>query len=320
MIMKVFSLCLLLMVIFLQACSNHKSTYQGYIAGTNTYISSQFEGKLKKLLVKRGDTVTKDSLLFELDDKPQVFVLNETIALLKQSISELKNLKKPKRIQSLNMIKAKITQVQARINLAQLRENRNKTLYDKKVLAKDSLDASHEHLNELLAKKQELESQLELSMLGARQDVILAKKSFIQSLKAKIKNLVWVLDSKVARSPSNGIVYDTYFVEDELVTKDKPVVALLFPENIYLEFFVPYIEAKKLHVGQNIEYSFMNDKADIKLAKIIYISPEAEYLPPLVFSTNNTDKIVFKIKAKPVVDEQVTPGIPVTIKIDSKYA
>jgi HlyD family secretion protein len=201
--------------------------------------------------------------------------------------------------------------------LAKLRENRNQTLFVKKVLAKDALDFSHEHLNELLAKKKQLAAELELANLGARPDIINAKKSFIKSLRVKIKNLSWVVTSKTAYSPDTGFVYDTYYVENELVTKARPVVALLFPKDIDLEFFAPYPVVKKLSIGKKIEYSLMEDEKNLKSATVIYISSEAEYVPPLVYSKDNTDKIVFKIKAKPASDENLAPGLPITIKFDA---
>lgn len=318
--MKVLIFSLLISVVFLQACGNKKNTYQGYVTGTNTYIAPQFEGTLKTLAVKKGDKVAKGELLFALDDKPQVFVLNETKALLQESISQLRDLSKPRRTQKLDIIRAKIKQVVAQINLAQLRKTRNQTLFDKKVLAKDSLDVAQEHLNELLAKKMQLESELELAKLGARPDIVEAKKSSIQSLKIKLQHLSWAMYSKVAYSPAAGLVYDTFYVEDELVTAAKPVVALLFPENIYIEFFVPFNQAKDLHVGQEIEYMFIGENNSSKIAKLIYISPEAEYVPPLVYSRDNADKIVFKIKAKPVNTDFLNPGTPVTVKIDAQHA
>lgn len=318
--MKALIIFLLVSTIFLQSCGNKKNTYQGYVAGTNTYIAPQFAGKLKKLAVKRGDKVEKGSLLFVLDDKPQVFLLNETKALLRESVSQLMDISKPRRTQRIDIIRAKIKQVEAQINLAQLRVNRNQTLFDKKVLAKDSLDFSHEQLKVLLAKKNQLESELELAQLGARPDIIAAKKFSIQSFKMKMKNLTWVLSAKTEYSPDSGVVYDTFYVEDEFVTTAKPVVSLLFPKNIYLEFFVPFNQAKNLQIGQEIEYNFMGENTKPKIAKLIYISPEAEYVPPLVYSRDNADKIVFKIKAKPVKTEFITPGIPVTIKIDAQHA
>lgn len=318
--MKAISLYLLISVIFLQSCSDQKKHYQGYISGTNTYISSEFSGKLKKILVKKGDKVKKGELLYVLDNKPEIFNLHENNASIDENVAQLNNLKKPKRIQNIEIVKAKITEVQAQINLAQLREVRNQTLFDRKVLAKDSLDFSHEHLNELLAKKKQLESQLELYLLGARPDIILAKQFSIKSLKYKLEKSAWSLSTKVAYSPGDGVVYDTYFNEDEIVLKAKPVLAVLLPENIYLEFFVPYKDIKNLFVGAEIQYSLMGDEENLKVAKISYISPEAEYIPPLVYSRDNSDKIVFKIRAIPVLKQNLTLGIPITIIIDSKHA
>ena len=286
---------------------------------SKTYISSNFAGHLKKLLVKKGDKVAKDDLLYALDPEPQIFTLNETRSIYRQGISNLKDLQKPKREPALDSIKAKIMQIDSQIKLAKLRMKRNQTLYDKKVLAEDSLDASVETLHQLEAQKKQMQADLDLAMLGARTDVINAQAANVRSLENKIKGLEWMLSNKKGYAPEDALVYDTYFTVGELVDKAKPVVALISPKDIYLEFFIPYQELKSLHMGDKVSYVYMGDKAK-HTAKITYISQVAEYVPPLVYSTDNIDKIVFKIKAVPEkVDTDLLSGLPVTITVDNTH-
>ncbi len=48
-------------------------------------------------------------------------------------------------------------------------------------------------------------------------------------------------------------------------------------------------------------------------ATIRYISPKAEYIPPLVYSRENNDKLVFRVKASIEHPSQFKPGQPVCV-------
>lgn len=314
------TLLFLVLSCVLQACGDNRRVYQGYVASENTYISSKFDGRLLKFLVKKGDKVAKGDLLYILDTEPHNFYLSEAKSRYIQAVSNLKDLKKPKREPYLNSIKAKIKQVESQITLAKVRVQRNQTLYDRKVLAKDSLDAAIENLNQLLARKSETEEELSLAMLGAREDIINAQEANIHSFASKIRQLEWIISETKGYAPVDGYVYDTYYVKGELVRAAVPVLSLINHKNIYLEFFVPYRDLKNLHVNDSIWYKNMGEDVKYNMAKVTYISPKSEYIPPLVYSRDNMDKIVFRVKAEPVEGGELTPGLPVTIMLGKNHA
>src|SRR3990167_9785544 len=66
-------LILLLYIILLNACGENKTQYNGYIDADLTYLSSDFAGRLNNLLVKRGQTVQKNQLLFKLEQTSEHF-------------------------------------------------------------------------------------------------------------------------------------------------------------------------------------------------------------------------------------------------------
>ncbi|OGV29730.1 MAG: hypothetical protein A3E88_04075 [Legionellales bacterium RIFCSPHIGHO2_12_FULL_35_11] len=313
-----YALFILICVNFLVCCGKPTHKYQGYISATNIYLSSEFAGKLDGLMVKKGDKVKKGDLLFKLSSKPQIFNLNETKAILNQAHSTLADLKKPKRIQALKSIEAKIAQNDAQISLASIRVKRNQTLFDKHVLAKDNLDLAREHLNELLAKKDQITADLELAKLGARSDIINAEESHVKSLETKVNSIRWEIAEKSVYAPDDGFIFDTYFTESEFVPSARPVLSLLTKINIFIEFFVPLREVEHLHVGNIVQYNYLAD-GNVYEAKISYISPEAEFMPPLIYSRENMDKLVFRLKALPMNNDKLMPGLPVTITILPNY-
>lgn len=317
--MKIFISIVLSIFFGLASCSKPDNKYQGYVSATNIYLSSQFSGNLRELAVHRGDKVHKGDLLFKLDPDPQIYTLDELRSQILQNRSHLIDLTKPKRAPVLDSIKAKIAQAEAQISLATIRVKRNQTLFDRHVLAKDSLDLATEHLNELLAKKAQFVADLELAKLGSRIDVINAQKSKIGALLSKLKDINWILSEKTKYAPQDGYIYDTYFIESEFVPVAKPVLSLLTKENTYIEFFVPIKEMRNLQVGEKIKYRYFGDDKHTYFAKITYISPEAEYMPPLVYSRDNMDKIVFKIKSVAENEERLIPGLPVTVFVDQNH-
>lgn len=310
---------ILLSTLTIISCSKPVHKYKGYVSATNIYLAAQFAGTLEHLAVKKGDKVKKGDLLFKLDDKPQIFNLNESKALLGQTQASLTDLKKPKRAQELKAIEAQLAQNQAQISLATIRDKRNQTLFDKHVLAKDSLDLAKEHLNELLAKKDQITAELELAKLGAREDKIKSEEFHVKSIKIKIKNLYWNLTKKKMYAPDDGYIFDTYFVESELIPAGRPVISLLTKKNIYIEFFVPLIEFKNLKIGTKVNYNYLSDDNEIHTAEITYISPEAEYIPPLIYSRDNMEKLVFRLKASPLNNNKLIPGLPITVSVEQNH-
>jgi HlyD family secretion protein len=292
----------------------HHHSYQGYVEGENLYLASPYSGDLVETFVKRGQRVKKGQLLFRLDDNPQLLDVKQDQALLMQAKKVLADLSKPRRLPEVNAIIAQIAQVDAQINLAALRVKRNQELVKKSALDQDSLDASVERFNELKYLKIQTEENLKLAKEGSRPDQIKAQKALVYSLLARVNNDKWKLSQKSIYAPADGVIFDTYFLKGEWVDSSQPIASLLEPNNIRIEFFVPVKELASVHVNQTITFDCDGCTKENK-ARISYISPEAEYIPPLVYSRENNDKLVFRIKAALNHPEQFKPGQPVIVMV-----
>ena len=302
----------MVIALILGGCHHSDRKYQGYVEGEDIYLASPSAGNLIKICVERGQRVKKGQFLFQLDPNPQQLLIREAKAVYRQAQHILHDLQLPKRKNEQESIKEQIAQADAQLQLATMRVQRNQTLYDKHVLDKDTLDASIERQKELIHLKEQFQFNLNLAMQGARPEQINAQKAQLSSLNIKLEEAQWELDQKTGYAPDDGQVFDVYYRKGEFVSAQRPVLSLLTPSNTRIEFFVPLDDLPLLHVGGKIQFTDEMLKHNGS-ATISYISPEAEYAPPLVYSRENSQKLVFRVKASIDDAQQAVPGQPVIV-------
>jgi len=74
-----------------------------------------------------------------------------------------------------------------------------------------------------------------------------------------------------------------------------------------------------LSLGQQVSVSFDGSSEPFS-AVISFISPEAEYTPPVIFSRETRAKLVFMAEARPErsLAARLHPGQPVDIRLEPK--
>ncbi|KTD17428.1 HlyD family secretion protein [Legionella jordanis] len=308
-------LVLFFFIILLTSCTRKQEhSYQGYVEGENLYLASPYSGILMELFVQRGDEVKKGQMLFQLDVNPQILAVQQDEASLQQAQRVLLDLEKPRRTPEIEAIEAQIEQTDARLKLAEIRVHRYQELYKKGAVDKDTLDAAVSNYQEQQKLKSQYESNLQLAKLGSREEQIKAQQAQVLSLLAKLKQTKWELEQKQLHAPRDGYIFDTYYRTGEFVGAQQSILSLLPYENIRVEFFVPVDILPQLHRGQKIEFNCYGCQTN-GTAIINYISPEAEFVPPLVYSRENSDKLVFRIKARIEQPKAFKPGQPVSVML-----
>jgi HlyD family secretion protein len=302
---------LCLSIFLLGGCDNH-DVYQGYVEGENLYLESPYEGKLIQKHVHRGQYVKKGDLLFELDHNPEALLIEQLKTSTDENKAVLDDLIKPRRPLEIDAIVEQIAQVEANLLLVDLRVKRYQELYKKQAVDLDRLDEVLSSQSALRASKEQLQDNLALAKLGAREDQIKAQSIKMKGAKFAFRVGKWKLEQKNIHAPTDGVIFDTYYQQGEFVSAEHPIAALLPNDQIRIEFFVPARVLSTLQLNQKIFFT-CDGCAEKNEATISYISPEAEYVPPLVYSRDNRENLVFRIKAHIEKPLSFKPGQPVII-------
>jgi HlyD family secretion protein len=126
----------------------------------------------------------------------------------------------------------------------------------------------------------------------------------------------WDLSQKRQNAPQAGLVFDTLFRPGEWVPSGRPVVALLPPGNVKVRAFVPETQIGTVRVGYGVRVHV--DGVDQPLAgRVGFISPKAEYTPPVIYSRETREKLVFMIEIffDPAAGAKLHPGQPVDVEL-----
>ncbi|MEO7728592.1 MAG: HlyD family efflux transporter periplasmic adaptor subunit [Burkholderiales bacterium] len=301
----------------LGACgSKSEGVYQGYAEGEYVRVAAPFAGSLQKLQVMRGSQVRAGDPLFVLDQVNEAAARSEAEQRVRNADAQLADLKKSRRPSEIDAIKAQLGQARASLKLSTVNLSRQEQLAASNFVSKSVVDEARAATERDRARVTEIEAQVTTSQLTARQDEIRAADSNAAAARAALAQADWKVAQKSVNAPVAGLVNDTNYVAGEWIPAGSPVVSLLPPQNIKVRFFVTEAALGALQAGQQVNVRCDGCAAPVA-ARVTFISPQAEYTPPVIYSRETRTKLVYLIEARPAPEDAVKlhPGQPVDVTL-----
>jgi len=289
-------------------------SFQGYVEGEFVLMSPTVGGQLVTLSVQRGQHVASSDPLFTLDQADEKASRDQAAAMLQQAQDRLANLAKGRRQPEIAAIAAQKAQAEAQARLAQLDLDRQKKLVGSTAFMKQQFDQAQANFDQQTNRVAELAAQLQLAEMSlGRDDELRAAVGDVAANQAALAQAQWKLDQKTLVVPTDALVADTYFNPGEMINAGQAVVSLLPPGNIKVRFFVPQEALAKLPIGTDVTIRCDGCAGEIP-ATVRFVSPQAEYTPPVLYNRENRNRLVFMIEARPTErPESLRPGQPVDV-------
>lgn len=303
-------------LLFLSGCEQGEPlSFAGYSYGEFIYLSLPFTEEIEQVLVDKGDRVKKGQELIKMADYSAQNALHIAEERVQAEKSRLNNLETGERQAALEVIIAQLAQAKTAAGLATRQLARKRDLYQQKLISTAEWEKIKAEHAQKTARVKELSHQLKLKKLPARQDEINQQKSLIQSAKLQRDQARWDLQQRILRAPQDAMVYNLLYQSGERPLAGKPIVMLLPPQNIKLRFYVPEKRLGEIHIGDKVKINCDGCKKPL-YGHIKYISAQAEYSPPVIYSTQRREKLLFMAEAVPVKADAffIKPGQPVEVE------
>ena len=166
--------------------------------------------------------------------------------------------------------------------------------------------------------RQSYDRAASLSKTGAGTQANLdAAVSALRVAEARVNTSQTRLARRIGYAPVEGTVQQIYFREGETVPAQRPVLSIMPPGNMKLRFYVPETELPKLAIGDEVRVTCDNCAADLT-AKIYFIATTAEYTPPVIYSLDERNKLVYLIQARPARPDVLRVGQPISVFPNSR--
>jgi HlyD family secretion protein len=305
----------LLLVVY--GCEKQQvDSWQGYIEGEYVLLASPYAGQLQKLWVRRGDQAAAGKPLFGLEQESERAARAEAEQRLKSAEARRDNLQVGRRAPEIEALRAEVVQARAALELATSQLRQQEKLFKEGFNSQARLDEAKSAHARDASRLVEAEAQLRNAQQPVGRDAERkGAESEVKAAQAQLAQAAWRLEQKSVAAPANGLVHDTYFVEGEWVPAGRPGASLLPPGNVKARFYVSEAALNQFPVGKDVEIRCDGCPAPIP-AKVGYVSNQAEYTPPVLYSKESRSKLVFLVEARPEARDalKLRPGQPVDVR------
>ena len=301
------------------ACTTNKDpVFTGYAEADLVYVASSGPGLLERLDVARGTRVDANASLFALDTESERIERSAAQARMQRAQSQVQNLSKGRRPPEVQVVQQQVAQAEAELEMSAQQLKRNEALVAQGFVADIRLDELRSARDRDQAKVAELRAQLVVARTASRPDEIAAAEAERRAADYDLAQVAWREQQKVRRAPQAALVYDVLFRVGEWVPAGTPVVALQPDSALKIRFFVSQARLAQLAVGTRVLVSCDGCPANLA-ATVSFVSPQAEFTPPVIYSNESRDKLVFLVEAHPddATRLALKPGQPVDVRLQA---
>ena len=151
-----------------------------------------------------------------------------------------------------------------------------------------------------------------MATLGQREEQVRAADARVAQASARVSETGARLSTLSPVAPSAGRIEEVFYQRGEYAAANQPVVALIPDDRIYVRFFVPEGAVAAYRPGARVRFR-CDGCPDGLIATITYVSPRPEFTPPIIYSREARDRLVFMVEARPDNGARLTPGLPVDV-------
>lgn len=302
----------------LAACERpDPASVQGYVEGEFVHVAAPFGGQLEALSVDRGATVQAHAPLFALDDTPERAARDEAARRVAQARAQLADAQRGQRPTELDAIRAQLSQARAALVLSEQELARQAKLLDRRVTSQRDFDAARSQRDQDRQQVTQLTANLATAQLGSREEQIAAAAENLKAQEAALAAAEWNLAQMTQSAPVAGLVSDVLFRPGDWVGAGQPVVELLPPANVKVRAFVAQSLLGRIHVGDSARI-FVDGVDPPFDGRITFLSPRAEYTPPVIYSQQMREKFSYLVELSVPAGQaaKLHPGQPVDVRFN----
>ena len=289
------------------------ATLSGYIEGETLYLASPVAGTVAQLGVRRGERVRPGTPLFVIEPAQRAAQSDLAGAELQAALSQAQDARKGQRSVEIGILEAERDSAAAAAREARIMLDRTAQLVQRGIYARVRLDEARANYQTAAARLEAAGRRIEAASLGQREDLVRAADARVAHARARLAEMGARVDDMAPLAPSAGRVEDLFYQRGEWAAANQPIVALIPDDRIFVRFFVPERDVAAYRVGRRVRFTCDGCSGNFG-ATIAYVSPRPEFTPPIIYSREARDRLVFMVEARPDEGGVLVPGLPVDVE------
>jgi len=307
------------MASLLSACAPASPAVAGYVEGEYVQIAPIDTARIASLAVRRGDWVKAGDAVGALETADAAIFVRNAEAQLTQASAELANIRYGRRPEEIAALAATLQAAVVQADDAKRTLDRRRDLHNRGITSQADLDQAQTAYDVAAARVGELTANLAVAKLPSRAEEITAAQSRVVQAQANLDQMKWRLEQRTLTAPAAGQISDIIRRPGEVAGPSAPIVSMLPDGAVKLKVYVPEAMLSSLAVGDALEVRCDGCPAGLS-AVVSYIAREPEFTPPVIYSLESRQKLVYLVEARPTreVGRHLTPGQIVDIAVTGR--
>jgi HlyD family secretion protein len=304
-----------LLASWIAACSAPAPVATGYVEGEYVLIAPVTVAQIDEVPVRRGDRVEAGMVVTRMERRDAEIAFAQAEAVLARAKSELANLKEARRNEEIRVIEAELASARAEAADAARGAQRMSDLFARGTVSQSVVDDARTRLDVAEARVAEVEANLSVAYLPARVQVIAAAVASVDVAESSRNAAAWQLEKRDLTAPASGIVFEVFRRAGEIAGPQAPVLSLLPDGAVLLRLYVPETEIARIKLGSLLDVGCDGCPEDTS-ATVTFVADSPEFTPPVIYSIENRQKLVYLVEARPDAHSTVLkPGQIVDVRV-----
>lgn len=292
-------LCVLPFASYLFAACSTQPLAVGYVEGEFVQLAPLEVARVQSVTVRRGDRVEPGKPIAQTEDADARIAVAQAEAALAQARAQLADLQVGKRPDEIAVLEAAVRTARAQADDARRTLLRTRDLTKRGVMTQAQLDDAATKVEVAEAAINQATSNLAVGRLPARPETIKAAENAVKSAEAQLDSARWHLAKRTIEAPAAGRVTDVIRNPGDIAGPSAPVLTMLPDGAVKLKVYIPEDKFAAVRTGDVLSVRCDGCAPGLQ-ARVSYVSPDPEFTPPVIYSLETRQKLVYLVEAHAV--------------------
>ncbi len=281
-----------------------KEVFTGYVVADDIYMTSPVAGTLASVAVVRGQRVAAGAALFQVDPTQRAAGTEQAQAQISANEAQVSQQRSALAKSREDLAAA---QADADKQGAELKRLTGAQAEKPGSVAQVDIDQVRAAYQAALSRRDAARAQL-----GTAAAAINAAQAQVRGSQAGLTTAKYQLGELAPVAPGPGRIEDVMFKPGETVPPNVPVVSIVPDGQVKVRFFIPEALVSAYKPGRKVAIA-CDGCASGLTATVSFVASEPEYTPPVIYSLDARQKLVFMVEALPSNERALIPGQPVDV-------
>lgn len=282
----------------LPGCAPPPPLAVGYVEGEYVLLAPTDVAQVTDVKVRRGERVVMGMPLAALEDGDARIAVQQAEAALAQAQALLADLRLGKRPEELAVLEAAVASAEAQAAESDRVLARINDLYERGIATKAEYDKAVTAVEQSGAALRQAKANLAVAGLAARPEAIRAAENQARQAIAGLDQAKWRLGRRAIAAPAAGRIDDVIRTPGDMAGPSAPVLSLLPDGAVKLKLYIPEMAFSSVTIGSRLAVHCDGCPAGLT-ARVSYVSPDPEFTPPVIYSLETRQKLVYLVEARP---------------------